>query len=79
MKLCKKIAIFTILSTAGLFASEVKYDITSLVHKINNATTLNERSLLLKKLDAKLSSMGQEDLINAQQIINNNLKIFKFI
>lgn len=75
MKLLKKIAIFTILSTSSLFASSAKHEITLLINKINKAPTVKEKNLLLKKLDEKL----QDDYINARQIINNDIKIFKFI
>ncbi|ADG93814.1 hypothetical protein Arnit_2162 [Arcobacter nitrofigilis DSM 7299] len=78
MKLGKQIAIFAILGATGLFAAGIN-DVNVLVDKINTATNLNERSQLLKKLDAKLSSMGQEDLITAQQIINTKLKISKVL
>lgn len=75
MKLFKIIAIFTILSTSSLFASSAKYEITMLINKINKAPTVKEKNLLLKRLDEKL----QDDFINARQIINNDIKIFKFI
>ena len=75
MKLFIKIAIFAVLSTSNLFASSSKYEITLLIKKINKAPTVKEKNLLLKKLDEKL----EDDFINAQKIINNNLKIFKFI
>ncbi len=75
MKLFKIITVFTILSTSSLFASSAKHEITLLINKINKAPTVKEKNLLLKKLDEKL----QDDFVNAQQIINNKLKIFKFI
>lgn len=78
MRLGKKMAIFAILGATGLFAAGIS-DVNILVEKINTATNVNERSQLLKKLDAKLSSMGQEDLITAQQIINTKLKISKVL
>jgi hypothetical protein len=78
MKLRNKIVIFAILGATGLFAAGIN-DVNVLVEKINNSTSLNERSHLLEKLDEKLSSMGQEDLVTAQQIINTKLKISKVL
>ena len=78
MKLRKKIAIFAILGATGLFAAGIN-DVNILVDRINSSTSLNERNQLLKRLDERLSSMGQEDLVTAQQIINTKLKISKVL
>ncbi len=78
MKLGNKLAIFLFLGATNLFAAGIN-DVNCLVDKINNSTSLKERVHLLNKLDAKLSSMGQEELITAQQIIHSKLEISKVL
>ncbi|PLY05484.1 MAG: restriction endonuclease [Arcobacter sp.] len=76
MKLAKKIAILAIIGATSLFAAGVS-DINVLVDKINSTTDIEEKTLLMKKLNSELDTINKKDLPEALEIVNVKLKKMK--
>ncbi len=78
MKLGKKIAVFAILATTGLFASGVS-NVNTLVNKINNTSNLEEREDFIRELDEEFARMDKHEVPAAQEIVRNKLKLSKVL
>jgi hypothetical protein len=74
MNLRKQVVALAIIGAAGLFAAAVASDISPLVQKINGAKDAEERSNLMKELNASLNAMNDKDSEEAQAIIDKELK-----